>query len=88
VHKKILDEKSSPYPLKNCSLSFISHKMAWAAFRGERLVHYNPFLFSHAPRAKGQGELTPSLPRGKNPEIGNLSIFRILTSNLVSKVFF
>jgi hypothetical protein len=36
----------------------------------------------------GQGELTPSLPRGKNPEIGNLSIFRILTSNLVSKVFY
>jgi hypothetical protein len=36
----------------------------------------------------GQGELTPSLPHGKNPEIGNLSIFRILTSNLVSKVFY
>jgi hypothetical protein len=25
---------------------------------------------------KGQGEPTPSLPCGKNPEIGNLSIFR------------
>jgi hypothetical protein len=23
-----MDEKSSPYPLQNCSLSFISHKMA------------------------------------------------------------
>ena len=34
----------------------------------------------------GQGELTSSLPRGKNPEIDNLSIFKILTSNLVSKV--
>jgi hypothetical protein len=27
------------------------------------------------------------LPRGKNPEIGILSIFRIQTLNLVSKVF-
>jgi hypothetical protein len=36
----------------------------------------------------GQGEPTPSLPCGKNPEIGNLSIFRILTSNLVLKVFY
>jgi hypothetical protein len=39
-------------------------------------------------RERGQGELTPSLPRGKNLEIGNLSIFRNLTSNLVSKVFY
>jgi hypothetical protein len=31
---------------------------------------------------------TPSLPCGKNPEIGNLSIFRISNSNLVSKVFY
>jgi hypothetical protein len=29
-----MDEKPSPYPLQNCSLSFISQKMAWAAFRG------------------------------------------------------
>jgi hypothetical protein len=35
---------------------------------------------------KGQGERTPSLPHGKNPEIGNLSIYRSLTSNLVLKV--
>jgi hypothetical protein len=34
----------------------------------------------------GQGEPTPSLPHGKNPEIGILSIFRFLTPNLVSKV--
>jgi hypothetical protein len=40
------------------------------------------------PASGGQGEPTPSLPRGKNPEIGNLSIFRILTSNLVSKLFY
>jgi hypothetical protein len=36
----------------------------------------------------GQGELTLIAPRGKNPEIGNLSIFRILTPNLVSKVLY
>jgi hypothetical protein len=29
-----MDERSSPHPLQNCSLSFISHKMAGAAFRG------------------------------------------------------
>ena len=30
------------------------------------------------------GELTPHCPCGKNPEIDNLSIFRIRTPNLVS----
>jgi hypothetical protein len=38
------------------------------------------------PVGLGRGEPTPSLPRGENPEIGNLSIFRFLTPNLVSKV--
>jgi hypothetical protein len=37
----------------------------------------------------GHGELmTPSLLCGKNPEIGNLSILRNLTSNLVSKLLY
>jgi hypothetical protein len=36
----------------------------------------------------GQGELTPHYPRDKNPEIGNLSIFRIMTPNLISKVLY
>jgi hypothetical protein len=31
---KILDEIQSPSVVQTCSLSFISHKMAWAAFRG------------------------------------------------------
>jgi hypothetical protein len=31
---KILDEELSPSLVQTCSLSFISHKMAWAAFRG------------------------------------------------------
>jgi hypothetical protein len=36
----------------------------------------------------GHPPLVPFLPHGENPEIGNLSIFRILTSNLVSKILY
>jgi hypothetical protein len=37
---------------------------------------------------KARAKHPPRSYHGENPEIGNLSIFRILISNLVSKVLF
>jgi hypothetical protein len=54
----------------------------------------NVIYYSHSRRTEGELGVGarvnghPHCPHGKNPEIDNLYNFRILTSNLVSKVLY
>jgi hypothetical protein len=55
--------------------------MAYLNFKKGLKMTFGPLgvklqLYNHCD-CRGQGELTPRCPCGKNPEIGNLSIFKI-----------